>query len=464
MKNKSLSILCAALINALVIHGASAAATDAEIAKLGGELTPVGAQRSANADASIPAWSGETAIPQGEWSYGKNRGDFWKHKDEKTLFTIDASNVDQHADKLSPGQVAMIKKTPGYEMRVYPAHRECSYPDFVLENTKAGAKISKIAADGWSLEDARLPGVPFPVPKTGIEAMWNYLTRYQGVGVVTENALASVSPRPGTTGGVATRFNQVAYYPWGRKGSMSPKDINYVQQGFYYAFQEPVALAGQALVQTIYMNKDAESFYYFTGQRRVRRLPNYAYDTPIIGFENQFPNDSIFLFYGNPDRFDWKLVGKKEMYVQYNNFKMLDTSLKTQGLERPYIDNDARRYELHRVWVVEGTVKDGVRHSASKKVFYLDEDTWLAVAGEDYDANNFLWRHKESSVIPIWELGACSNTATYYLHDLVSGRYVTDSNVSGGTRDLRFYAEAGDLPQFKDSFYTAESLRAISDR
>lgn len=464
MKKKFLSILCFAAISALTAQVAHSAPTDAEIASLGGELTPVGAQRAGNADGSLPAWSGGTAVPQGDWSYGKARGDFWKHKGEKPILTIDVSNVDQHAARLSPGQVAMIKQMKGYEIRVYPAHRECSYPDFVLENTKTGAKISKIAADGWSLEDAKLPSVPFPVPKSGLEAMWNYLLRYQGVGVITENALASVSPRPGTSVGVATRFNQVAYYPWGKKGSVSPKDVNHVQQGFYYAFQEPVALAGQALVQTIYTNKDAESFYYFTGQRRVRRLPNYAYDTPIIGFENQFPNDSIFLFYGSPDRFDWKLVGKKEMYVQYNNFNMLDTSLKTQGLERPYIDNDARRYELHRVWVVEGTVKEGVRHSASKKVFYFDEDTWLAVAGEDYDANGGLWRHKESSVIPIWELGACSNTAAYFLHDLVSGRYVTDSNVSGGTRDLRFYAEPEDLPQFKDSFYTAESLRAISER
>ena len=462
MKRRSLASCAAASL--LAVSSLSAAVTDADLAKLGKELTPVGAQREANKDGSIPAWSGATAKAQGEWSYGKRRGDFWKHKDDKPLFTINASNVDQHASRLSPGQVEMVKKLKGYEMRVYPSHRECSFPDFVLENTRKGAKTAKIAADGWSLEEATLPGVPFPIPQAGIEVMWNYMMRYQGVGVITDSALASVSPRPGTTSGVANRFNQVAYYPWGRKGTMSPKDVNYVHQGFYYAFQEPVALAGQGIVQTIYMNKDVESFYYFTGQRRVRRLPNYAYDTPIIGFENQFPNDSIFLFYGNPDRFNWKIVGKKEMYVQYNNFSMLDPNLKEQGVQQPFMDSDARRYELHRVWVVEGTVKDGVRHSASKKVFYFDEDTWLAVAGEDYDTNGGLWRHKESSVIPIWELGACSNTAGYFLHDLISGRYVTDSNVSGGGKDLRFYAEPGDLPQFKDSFYTAESLRAISAR
>lgn len=441
-----------------------AGATESEAARLGGELTPVGAAKEASKDGSIPAWSGATAKPQGEWKFGKNRGDVWKYKDEKSTLTINATNADKHSDKLSPGQLAMLKQLKGYEMHVFPSHRECSYPDFVLSNTKSGATRSKIAADGWSLEDAALPGVPFPVPKSGVEVVWNYLMRYQGVGIVWDNALATVSPRPGTTEGVSTRYNQATYFPWAKKGTTSPKDVNYVQQGFYYAFQEPVALAGQSLVQSYFMNKDAESFYYFTGQRRVRRLPNYAYDTPIIGFENQFPNDSIFLFYGNPDRFDWKLIGKKEMYVQYNNFKSIDAGVKQQGLEQPYIDNDARRYELHRVWVVEATVKQGVRHSSPKKVFYFDEDTWLMVAGEDYDSKNQLWRHKESSVYPVWELGACSNTAMYFLHDFASGRYVTDSNVTNGGKDLRFYADPGDLPYFKDSFYTAENLRAVSDR
>lgn len=462
MKKASIALIAAAGLIAAAEIGAATGTTALQAPGI--DLTPVGAERNGNSDGTIPAWSGVTAKPQGEWTYGMSRGDFWEHKNDQALFVIDSTNVDQYANRLSPGQVAMIKQLDGYKMEVFPTRRECSYPEFVLENTHKNVSQAKIASNGWSLDEAALPGVPFPAPESGIEVLWNYLMRYQGVGVVWENSLATVSPRPGTKAGVVTRFNQATYYPWGAKGTTSPKDVNYVQQGFYYAFVEPIALSGQGLVQTYFLNRDAESFYYFTGQRRVRRLPNYAYDTPIIGFENQFPNDAIALFYGNPDRFSWEIVGKKEMYVQYNNFKMLDPETRQQGLEQPYVDNDVRRYELHRVWVVEGTVKDGVRHSSPKKVFYFDEDTWLLVAGEDYDANGDLWRHKESSVIPIWELGSCSNTGTYFLHDLVSGRYVTDSNVTGGGRDLRFHAEPGNEPYFRSGFYTPENLRAISDR
>jgi len=462
MKKKLISILAAAVGFYAPLSMAAPDAADVE--RLGKDLTPIGAEKAGNKDGSIPAWGGATDKPVEGWAPGKTRGDFWKHKNEKPLFVIEASNADKYADKLSPGQMAMLKQLSGYKMNVYPSHRDCSYPDFVLANTKNGATKSKIGGDGWSLADAVLPSVPFPIPKAGVEAIWNYLMRYQGVGVEWPDAKATVSPRPGTTGGVVTRYEQAVFFPWGKKGSTTPEEVNHVQQGFFYGFREPAALAGQSLVQVQFMNKDAETFYYFTGQRRVRRLPNYAYDTPIIGFENQFPNDAILLFYGGPDRFDWKIIGKKEMYIQYNNFDAVNPNKRAQGVDQPFIDNDVRRYELHRVWVVEADVKAGMRHSSPKKVFYFDEDTWLAVASEDYDSQGKLWRHKEGAVWPAWEIGACTNTGLYFLQDLISGRYVTDSNISGGGKEIRFYPEAEGNPRMKMDFYTAESLRAISDR
>src|SRR6185503_16283861 len=154
----------------------------ADADRLGNDLTPVGAEKSASKDNAIPAFTGPSK-PTGDWSYGKVREDFWKYKDEKATFIIDASNVDKYANNLSAGQIALIKQVKGYTMPVYPTHRECSVPDFVAQNTKDGILKSSIAKDGWSLENATLPGVPFPVPTTGIQVMWNWMMRYQGVGV-----------------------------------------------------------------------------------------------------------------------------------------------------------------------------------------------------------------------------------------------------------------------------------------
>jgi hypothetical protein len=152
------------------------------------------------------------------------------------------------------------------------------------------------------------------------------------------------------------------------------------------------------------------------------------------------------------------------MYIQYNNFESVNPRHKAQGVDQPFVDNEVRRYELHRVWVVEGNVKSGTRHSSPKKVMYFDEDTWLAVGGEDYDSQGKLWRHKEGAVFPAWEIGACTNTALNYSHDFASGRYVTDYNVLGGGKEPRFYADSENNPRMRDNFYTAENLRAISDR
>lgn len=425
-------------------------------------LTPVGAERAANKDGSIPAWDGvDTPLPG--WSLGKYRGDFWKYKDEKPLYVIDAGNVDRYVDKLTPGQVNLIKTVKGYSMPVYASHRGCGVPDFVAANTKANVGKAKIAADGWSLETAMLPGVPFPDPKVGIEAVWNFLTRYAGVAMDFPAASTFVSPAPGRYQGVLVRFTQLFYYPWGAKGTFDTQYEGGLQSGVYYAYSQPAALAGQAINQRFYYAADPENFYYFPGQRRVRRLPNYAYDAPLIGFENQYPSDMPFVFFGNPDRFDWKLLGKKELLVPYNNFKSANfNAAVTDALKPTFVSPDFRRYELHRVWVVEGTVKPGVRHSAPKKTLYLDEDTWVAVLGDDYDAAGKLYRTKESGARPYWELGACTGIVESNHYDFSSGRYVADPVQYGG-KDIRSFPEASD-PRLTSSFFSAETLRANSER
>ncbi|NTU60179.1 MAG: DUF1329 domain-containing protein, partial [Deltaproteobacteria bacterium] len=116
--------------------------------RLGKDLTPAGAEKGGNKEGTIPAWDGKDT-PAAGWAYGKFRGDFWKHKDEKPLFTIDASNVDKYAEKLSPGQVKFIKQTKGYKMDVYPTHRNAGFPDWIEANIKKNAAgAARIGADG----------------------------------------------------------------------------------------------------------------------------------------------------------------------------------------------------------------------------------------------------------------------------------------------------------------------------
>lgn len=429
------------------------------------EKTPIGAEKGGNIEGTIPAWTGDSKPAPG-WSPGKVRFNYWKYKDEKPLFVIDASNVDKYAKNLTQGQIQLLKTVKGYAMPVYPSHRECRFPDFVVSNTRQNASgKTTIGKDGWSLDVATLPGVPFPNPKSGVEAVWNYLVRYQGAGI-DQFGSSFVSPAPGSKTDLKIKWEQVYYFPHGVKGAHSPKDRNSAVQYLYYAFQSPAALAGQAIVQRYFFDQNTESFYYFPGQRRVRRLPTYAYDAPLIGFENQYPVDMQALYFGNPDRFDWKIVGQKEIYVPYNNFKLTDFTYPIdKALGPKFVAPEVRRYELHRVLEVVGTVKKGVRHLASKKTLYLDEDTWIASVGDDYGSNGKIWKVKENPVTPIWELdGTCSNLSMQNFYDVISGRYIADLVQFGSKKDYVYYKDTANDPRLKPDFFTAETLRANSER
>ncbi|RQS72046.1 DUF1329 domain-containing protein [Burkholderia sp. Bp8963] len=454
MKQRSIGAVSVIAAAVCLVIGTTAMAED---------LTPTGAERAASKDGLVPAFAGRQASPAG-WEWGKVRGDFWKHKSEKALYTIDASNVDKYADKLTPGQIQLVKQLKGYRMDVYPSHRECQPPEFAEQNSKANLTAAKLASDGEKVQAAMLPGVAFPQPKNGAEAILNYETRYRGEGVEWAPGVTAISPRPGGNDWIDSIGPQVFYFPAGKEGKTTPQDVDQFNLGAYFSVNSPAALAGQAFVQRQYFDKDSETYYYFPGQRRVRRMPAYTHDAPLIGYENQYLIDESNMFNGSIDRFNWKLVGKKEMIVPYNAFGMYTFKDKLHDVATPNgIASDHRRYEVHRVWVVEATLKSSARHVASKKTFYLDEDSWLALVGEDYDAQGKLWKVRESYPIPVWELGGACDNEPMAQYDLNNGRYVFDASSIGQGKDIHWYQHIND-PRYKTDFYTAESLRSVSER
>ena len=457
-----LQLLMATLISLNVPCSVAAGPQDAE--RLGGELTPLGGETAGNKEGTIPQWSGAEP-PMTGWIQGKKRVDFWKHKDEKPLLSIDSSNVEKYASKLSPGQLQLFKELKGYRMDVYKTHRTCGVPDFVAANTKKNVGVAKVAPEGWFLKEAVLPGTPFPFPQSGVEAMLNGKFYYRGVLADYKAVVTAASPRKGGGDWIKAIDEASFFYPWANKGSTLLSSLPPVEVNLFFTYSSPPALAGQGVNTTVRMNEPgSETFYYFPGQRRVRRMPSYAYDAPQIGFENQYTMDEVTMFFGTMDRFDWKLVGKKEMYVPYNSFGAYNFDGKFEEFaQESFINPAARRYELHRVWVVEATVKAGVRHTSSKRTYYLDEDSWSYLAAEDYDGQGKIWKVRESFPIPVYELGGACTGSAFVQYNVMDGRYVVDTGVVGIGTDAKWQMEASG-PRTNINFYTAENLRAISDR
>ena len=385
MKNK-FTIVSAAVLAMMAFGQVSYAASEEEAAKLKTTLTPLGAEKSGNKEGTIPAWTGGLTKSVSKSATGLPGDPF---PDEKPKLQITQQNMAQHADKLSEGVQALLKKYPTFRLDVYPTQRTAAAPSYVYDNTFKNATRAKLVKNGLSVEGA-FGGVPFPIPKTGMEAIWNHILhpRIASTEFGFKNIVGSSDGRV-TIASRAENNNQSPYYS--KDGTLEKWNGDYLLARF--ANTDPPFKAGEALVIRDSVNPDNSraAWQYLVGQRRVRRAPTVAYDTPdfVASGANYF--DEVIGFYGNPDRYDWKLVGKKEMYIPYNNNRFFATDMKDAFV--PYHTNpDKVRWELHRVWELEATVAAGKRHVVPKRRFYLDEDTWAVSMIDGFDAEGKLWR------------------------------------------------------------------------
>ncbi|HET8883332.1 MAG TPA: DUF1329 domain-containing protein [Solimonas sp.] len=399
---------------------AAARATAAEAAELGGaRLTCNGAEK-AGSDSGVAQWTGKF---QGNWPGMQAKSGYvaGPYANEKPLFKISAANMAQYADKLTDGEKALMKKYPqSYWMNVYPSHRDFADSDETCARAKDNAVNAEIIDDGKGLKGTA-GAIPFPIPKSGLEAIWNVGNAGR---VYTEQAICDIADVY-AGGSVA----------WGRQKFMVLVDNNDPKKKrsysepftahFYTGYMLPERDRGFVAVgfqPNNYTNAATQSWQYLPGTRRVRQAPEVGFDYPVppAGFRTV---DDDYGFNGSPERYTWKLVGKKEMYVPYDNFRINDPDVKYSELIKPNTVNPQYlRYELHRVWVLEGTLKEGVRHIYKKRRLYIDEDSWLALMADNYDSRDQLWRVPLITYHYSQEGKAWHRGVSIY-HDLSAGTY-----------------------------------------
>jgi hypothetical protein len=435
-----------ALAAMLFAASACAAVSADDAAKLHSELTPLGAEKAANADGTIPAWTGgyTTPIP-GDKPNGR-RGD--PFKDEKPLYSITGKNADQYAAKLTEGSLAMLKKYPDYRIDVYPTHRTGAAPRWVYDQTFKNATRANLVGD---VEQGAYGGIPFPIPKTGAEVMWNHLLRWRGASwqfIATQYQLTAGGSAVMTTDGVGDQ--QMPYYFQDGSPEQFEKSKDYwlirlVNIG-------PPIRVGEAIVGrlNIETGKD-QAWVYLTGQRRVRKLPNPCCDAPTPATAGLMSFDEIETWSGRLDHFDWKLVGKKEMLIPYNDNKLLQPKTDAEVLGSHFINPSFQRWELHRVWVVDATLRAGQRHQAPKGRYYCEEDTWTCVLADRWDANGQLWKTLWTQTFVAPDLPG-TTTGAMGFNDLLSGvAYVGNLY---NTKSVQYPIK----PRYADSVFTPDAL------
>lgn len=425
-----------------------------EAARLGRDLTPMGAERAGNADGSIPEWTGGITHPPPGYRVGDYHPD--PFADDPVLFTITAENSEKHRTFLSPGQLALFAAYPEtFRMPIYPTRRSAAYPPWVYERVRENARNARLTESGNGVIGATV-GSPFPIPRNGIEALWNHRRRYVGEWAI-RSTIQVMPTRSGKYTPIIAREYFYKFYGQPKLSADALYDNNqleYIKQ----VIVSPGALSGTAILVRDPVDSDRSlrsAWFYKKGERRVRRAPYLAYDNPGNATDGLRTADDFDMFNGAPDRFEWTLRGKRELYIPYNSYRVHSDALTTREIvQAHHLNPDHLRYEKHRVWVVEGDLKEDASHIYAKRVFYLDEDSWQISVAEMYGHDGKIWRVAMEHGLSFYEVPAYAWTV-HVIHDLKLGRYFATglANELGGVMRFDVELSPGD--------FTPQSLREI---
>lgn len=409
------------MMGALMCVDAFAKVSPEEAAQLGKTLTPLGAEQAGNSNGTIPPWTGgineKPACDDGS-TFPCN-----PFAEDKPLFTITVENRENYKKNLSPGQWAMFDRYPQtFKMPVFKTRRTARYSEKLNQETAKNAVNTVLAEQGNGVKDYTV-GIPFPIPKNGLEVYWNHVLRFKGEGGerITGQAVPQADGKY-TLILLLDRFMVRPFLP----DALADEDAN-VMVFVKEEVVSPARFSGNILLahDTIDQAKEPrKGWIYNAGQRRVRRAPQISYDGPGNMCDGMCTIDNFDMINGAPDRYDWKLIGKQELYIPYNSYKLEEKGLKYADIIQPgHVNSALTRYELHRVWVVDTQLKPGKRHIYSRRTLYVDEDTWQAGIIDHYDVRNSLWRLSEAHEMQYYNYDA-PLYAVSVINDLSSGRYV----------------------------------------
>jgi len=410
-----------------------------QLLRLEDDLTPVGAERAGNEAGTIPPWTG--GLPP--LSVDPAIGYLDPYDDDPVLFTITADNADQYSDQLSLGHREKFSRFPDtWRMNVYPTRRSANWPEDVLAEIRVQAPLAQ--TDGYSLLNVGRSSVPFPITTDPLQMMWNHSLRWRGGSVrrvVSWFPVASTGRYFEFSALQATAFDQHGYMEHSRPNRLA---------NIYSLFLAPANIEGQLTLVWEPVNEteqSRQSWQYKPVSRRVSRIPSLAYDDLDPRTQGLRTSDQYDGWNGAPDRYDWKLIDKREIYIAYNSYKLRSKTQKYADILQPgHLNPDLLRYELHRVWVIEATLRPGEHHRYHRRTFYLDEDTWQVAMEEVYDSKGRLWRFGDHPAMLYYDVLAPWYAATTFT-DFKTGAYLA-SDLDNETTIHPRWGWNGDINDF----------------
>ncbi len=451
--NKRLAVITGAVALSLMAGHAIAKVPAAEADQLGKDLTPVGAERAGNQAGTIPEWTPAQRRGSLEGEFPNNP----KVDAEKPIFAITKANMAKYADKLSEGHKFLLNTYDSYKMNIYPAHREVTWPNEILEATKANATTCEML-DPDTPNNCTL-GFPFPIPKSGAEPIWNHKLKWRGEAVTRYNNQMIVQPN-----GDFQLTKIVEDVEFGYASIKNPVTLTKSGGGEILKYLSktvaPPRLAGTFILVHEKPGTGAEgrsAWLYSPGLKRIRRAPTVCCDNPYEGTDGHQFYDQVDMFNGALERYNWKLVGKKEIFIPYNSNRIAGPQTKYKDMAKPrHLNQDLPRYELHRVWIVEANIKPGTSHTFKTRRFYIDEDSWTIALVDDYDNRDQLYQFQEGHIVFGYNV-LSATTVPEVIYHFTSGRYfITAAFNEDKPLDL--------TAKFKPDYFTAASVQKMTTK
>ena len=295
-----------------------------EAKQLGTTLTAVGAEKAGNKDGTIPEYTGGLKDAPASFKKGSGiRPSPFESEKPRLVITARTPRRRGQADRGHEGAAQALSAT--MRLDVYPTQRVVALPAKVLANTAKNAVGTKSVNGGLGVAKTCCPASRsrFRRPATRRCGTTSCATR---VSPTSRSTRTGTSTRPACRRSRprATLTNEFPLFDPKRPDVRREGERSLLEdQGLYTG---PARRAGEALMVIDSVNpivQGRRAWQYLPGQRRVKLAPDLSYDTPNAGTAGTSTYSDAFVFNGAMDRFDWKLVGKKEMYVPYNGYKLM---------------------------------------------------------------------------------------------------------------------------------------------
>ena len=310
---------------------------------------------------------------------------------------ITAANVDQAKELISPGIEWCVRH--GWPLKIVET-KKIEWPKAYKDATEKYSPQVKLAPDGLTLQ-SYVAGQPFPKvdandPQVATKIMWNYEYKW----LTTDDVdLRNFDADTGTIHGGSTPMSVERHFlldhfrvlRYVGRLYQDPKPLwqtseGYQSKGSLHPILEPFDLKGVGALSFRYIDpsKQDDTWLYLPSLRRVRRLSSAQRSDALFGQDTDV--DSYYGYAGHIAWMSWKYLGEKPMLGCWHA-ENYPVKWAAGGADFAFDDG----WEKRKVHVVEGVSKLA-QYAYSKRVLFIDNETWAVPYSDIYDRSGQLWK------------------------------------------------------------------------